>query len=444
MQRDPAAFDAPFFQITPNEAKAMDPQQRMCLEVAYEALENAGLPMEAVVKTQTSCYVGCFTRDYGDILAYDVETRPAYSPTGVSASCLSNRVSWFYDLRGPSITVDTACSSSLVALHLACQSLKDGESEMSLVGGVNFMSSPDCNNSMSALHFLSPDGKCQSFDEKGNGYARGEGTSFVLLKPLAAAIRDNDVIRAVIRGTGSNQDGLTPGLTLPSAEAQSQLIRSTYERAGLDPADTGYVEAHGTGTAAGDPIETSALGATLGKARPRDKPLWVGSIKASIGHLEGASGVAGLVKAIHILEQALIPPQVWLDKLNPRILADDWNLAFPREPTPWPYEGPRRISINSFGTKSMCISRSFKTAADLYQASEARMPTAFWTTHIITSTSEDSVETTVPRSTSTMNHPCHSVLRAPSTLLSRCRRHILSRDSGSLRISMHYGSDYLK
>lgn len=349
MHRDPAAFDAPFFQITPNEAKALDPQQRMLLEVAYEALENAGIPMERVVKSPTSCYVGCFTRDYGDILAHDVQTTPAYSPTGASASCLSNRVSWFYDLRGPSMTVDTACSSSLVALHLACQSLRDGESEMSLVGGVNFMCSPDCNNSMSSLHFLSPDGKCQSFDEKGNGYARGEGTSFVIIKPLAAAIRDNDVIRAVIRGTGSNQDGLTPGLTLPSSEAQAQLIQSTYERAGLSLADTGYVEAHGTGTAAGDPIETSALGATLGKARQRDRPLWVGSVKANIGHLEGASGIAGLVKAIYILEQALIPPQIWLDRLNPRILADEWNLAFPRKLTAWPYDGLRRISINSFG-----------------------------------------------------------------------------------------------
>jgi len=305
--------------------------------------------MEKVVKSQTACYVGCFTQDYHDMISHDTETMPAYYPTGVAPSCLSNRVSWFYDLHGPSMTVDTACSSSLIALHLACQSLRDGESDMSLVGGVNFMCTPEYNFTMSALHFLTPDGKCQSFDEKGNGYARGEGAAFLVIKPLVNALRDNDVIRAVVRNTGTNQDGNTPGITLPSSDAQAKLIRNTYARAGLDMADTGYFEAHGTGTAAGDPIETSALGATIGKARPAGMPLWVGSVKANIGHLEGASGLAGLVKAIHVIEKGYIPPQVWLETLNPRILADEWNLAFPRELTPWPYEGLRRVSINSFG-----------------------------------------------------------------------------------------------
>lgn len=203
---------------------------------------------------------------------------------------------------------------------------------------------------MTTLHFLGPDSKSMSFDEKGNGYARGEGCSFVVLKPLAAAIRDNDVIRAVIRNTGCNQDGNTPGITLPSSEAQAALIRRTYGDAGLDLADTGYFEAHGTGTAAGDPIETSALGATFGKAhRTGDPPLWVGSVKANIGHLEGASGLAGLTKAVYVLEKGLIPKQVWLENVNPRILLDQWNLALPRELTPFPREGLRRVSINSFG-----------------------------------------------------------------------------------------------
>lgn len=211
------------------------------------------------------------------------------------------------------------------------------------------MISPEYNVTMSTLHFLTPDSKCQTFDEKGNGYARGEGTSFVVLKSLAAALRDNDVIRGVIRNTGTNQDGNTPGITLPSAEAQATLIRKVYGDAGLDLADTGYFEAHGTGTAAGDPIETSALGATFGKARRENDPLYVGSIKANIGHLEGASGLAGLTKALYVLENAAIPPQIWLDKVNSRILVDQWNLAIPRQLTPWPKEGLRRVSINSFG-----------------------------------------------------------------------------------------------
>lgn len=282
-------------------------------------------------------------------MSHDTDNLPAYFPTGVAPSCLSNRVSWFYDLRGPSMTVDTACSSSLIALHLASAAVRAGEASMALVGGVNFMCSPEYNFTMSALHFLTPDGKCQSFDEKGNGYARGEGCAFIVIKPLDQALKDNDTIRAIIRNTGANQDGKTPGITLPSSDAQAALIRSTYERAGLDLADTGYFEAHGTGTAAGDPIETAALGATFGKVRPEGRPLWVGSIKANIGHLEGASGLAGLTKALYVLEKGMIPGQVWLDKVNPRVQLDAWNLAIPRELTPWPYEGLRRVSINSFG-----------------------------------------------------------------------------------------------
>jgi acyl transferase domain-containing protein len=200
--------------------------------------------MESVVGSDASCYVGCFTQDYNNMMSHDSENLPAYFPTGVAPSCLSNRVSWFYDLHGPSMTVDTACSSSLVALHLACQSIRAGEANMSLVGGVNFMCTPEYNTTMSTLHFLTPDSKCQSFDKKGNGYARGEGASFIVLKPLDIALKDNDIIRGVIRNTGSNQDGNTPGITLPSSDAQANLIRKVYKEAGLDLADTGYFEAH--------------------------------------------------------------------------------------------------------------------------------------------------------------------------------------------------------
>ncbi|RAH55380.1 polyketide synthase [Aspergillus piperis CBS 112811] len=342
-------FDAPFFSITPSEARAMDPQQRMCLEVAYEAMENAGITMDRISGSRTSCYVGCFNHDYQLLQNLDLDNLPFYHATGTESSCLSNRVSWFFNLAGPSMTVDTACSSSLIALHLACQSIRLGESETALVGGVNIISFPEIYMKLSNLQMVSPDSKSQTFDEKANGYGRGEGTCFVVLKPLDKAIEDNDVIRAVIRNTGSNEDGNTPGLTLPSKNMQKALIEKVYEEAGLQMRDTGYFEAHGTGTVAGDSIETQALGETIGKSRPPGQPLWVGSLKANIGHLEGGSGLASLIKTVYVLEKGIIPPQIWLDKLNPRIRAEEWNLAVPTEVTPWPDQGPRRASVNSFG-----------------------------------------------------------------------------------------------
>ncbi|KAL8853735.1 MAG: hypothetical protein Q9221_001378 [Calogaya cf. arnoldii] len=225
LNQDPAVFDAPFFTISPNEAKSMDPQQRLALEVAYEALENAGIRMEDVVGSNTSCYVGTFTQDYNEMVSrfistqslHDAENVHMYHATGTGKAILSNRISWFYDLNGPSITLDTACSSSTVALHLACQSLRTGESKQAIVGGTNFILMPDIMNGMTQLHFISPDGKSQSFDEKANGFGRGEGAAFVVVKPLEAALRNNDVIRAIIRNTGVNQDGNTPGeYDLPS------------------------------------------------------------------------------------------------------------------------------------------------------------------------------------------------------------------------------------
>ncbi|RHZ54247.1 uncharacterized protein CDV56_107115 [Aspergillus thermomutatus] len=358
MNGDIAAFDAPFFSITPAEAKAMDPQQRMALECTYEALENAGQRLEDVVGSKTSCYIGCFTRDYSDMLACDRENLPLYHGTGTGSAIMSNRISWYFDLKGPSISLDTACSSSLVALHLGCQSLRTGESEMSIVGGTNLILLPDIMSAMSALHFLSPDGKCQSFDYKANGYSRGEGAAVVILKPLHLELRDNDVIRAVIRGTAVNQDGNTPGITLASATAQEALIRETYANAGLDFKDTAYVEAHGTGTPAGDPVEAEALAATFGKSRSKDDPVFVGSIKTNIGHLEGGSGLAQVVKAVFALEKGQIPPSLWFERQNDRIRLEEWGLAIPTNLLSWPKPGLRRLSINSFGyggTNAHCI-----------------------------------------------------------------------------------------
>ncbi|TQN73576.1 Highly reducing polyketide synthase alt5 [Colletotrichum shisoi] len=358
LKDDVSAFDAPFFAITPKEAHAMDPQQRMALEVSYESLENAGIRIEDIAGTSMGCYMASFTRDYSSLRAHDPEDLPLYEATGNGSTLISNRVSWYFDLRGPSLSLDTACSSSLVALHLACQSLRTGETETALVGGTNLILMPEMQLSMTALHFLSPDNKSQTFDHKANGYARGEGAAVVLIKPLHLALRDNNVIRGVIRGTGVNQDGHTPGITLPSAKAQEDLIRSVYKSAGLNFQDTTYFEAHGTGTAAGDPLEASAIGATLGAARPPGKPLIVGSIKTNVGHMEGVSGLGGLIKAIYALEKGQIPPNLWFEKANPKIPMEKWGIQVPTELLSWPTDGLRRASINSFGyggTNAHCV-----------------------------------------------------------------------------------------
>jgi acyl transferase domain-containing protein len=244
LEGDVAAFDAPFFNIIAHEAKAMDPTARMLLEVTYEALENAGIPIEHLVGSQTSCYVGCFTRDYHEMLMRDAETSPMYAGTGTGFALLSNRISWFYDLRGPSMTLDTACSSSLVGLHLACQGLRTGESKIAVVSGANLILSPDLAMWLSNLHMTSKDGLSRSFADGTTGYGRGEGIATLILKPLTDALRDGDAIRAVIRGTGVNQDGHTTGITVPNSAAQADLIRSTYRSAGLDFSQTGYFEAH--------------------------------------------------------------------------------------------------------------------------------------------------------------------------------------------------------
>ncbi|KAJ5788006.1 hypothetical protein N7457_002996 [Penicillium paradoxum] len=358
LKDDVALFDAPFFSITAKEAHAMDPQQRLALEVAYEALENGGMRMEDVLGSSIACYMASFTRDYATLRGHDAEDIPMYEGTGNGSAMISNRISWFFDLKGPSLSLDTACSSSLVALHLACQSIRTGESKCAMVGGTNLILMPEMQTAMTSLHFLSPDSKSQSFDHKANGYSRGEGAAVVVIKPLADAIKDGNTIRAVIRATGVNQDGKTPGITLPSAQAQEDLIRSTYAAAGLPFDQTGYFEAHGTGTPSGDPLECAAIGATIGASRPKDSPLLVGSIKTNIGHMEGASGLAGLIKAVFALERGLIPPNLWFEKANPRIPLAKWGLDVPTRLQLWPTEGLRRASVNSFGyggTNAHCV-----------------------------------------------------------------------------------------
>ncbi|ETN44945.1 uncharacterized protein HMPREF1541_09820 [Cyphellophora europaea CBS 101466] len=350
LKEDVSLFDAPFFSITAKEASGMDPMQRCLLEVSYETFENAGVPVDQLIGSKTSVFCGCFTGDYDLLSNHDIFDHAPNAATGTGRAMLSNRVSWFFDLRGASFTVDTACSSSLYALHSACQSLRLGESSQALVTGSNLALYPSMMHSLTNMHFLSPDGKCHSFDDRANGYARGEAIGGILLKPLKEALKDGDTIRGVIRGSGANQDGKTPGITQPSPESQADLIRFTYDQAGLNMNETGYFEAHGTGTALGDPMELSAIGQTFGRVRSSEQPpLYVGSIKTNIGHTEGCSGLAGVIKSILCLEKGLIPPNSGFQNLNPKLRLQEWKLALPMELTPWPSSGLRRISVNSFG-----------------------------------------------------------------------------------------------
>ncbi|CAN8104989.1 unnamed protein product [Discula destructiva] len=329
----------------------MDPQQRLMLEVVYEALEIAGLPPSGLSGTDTGVFVGQFTDDYKDMVSRDSDTAMPFSVTGLQRTSTSNRISWLLDLKGPSVTVDTACSSSLIALHLACQSLQSGECNTAIVGGCNLMINPEMFVYLSGQGFLAPDGKCKSFDASANGYGRGEGFAALVLRRVDEALAAEDPIRAVIRATGSGQDGHTKGFTLPSSDAQAKLIRDVYSRAGLDFSETSYVEAHGTGTKAGDLEETTALSVTIAANRPFGSELIVGSVKPNVGHLEAVAGIAGVIKGVLALEHGVIPPNINLDKLNPNISFDEWRLKVPRSLTPWPASssGVRRVSCNSFG-----------------------------------------------------------------------------------------------
>ncbi|PWY95188.1 putative polyketide synthase [Aspergillus sclerotioniger CBS 115572] len=341
-------FDNTFFKISPLEAEAMDPQQRLLLELTYEAIENAGVTLDEFEGSDTAVYAGIFGNDYHTSLLRDVDATPKYMSTGTSNSIAANRISYVFDLHGPSLVIDTACSSTMVALHQAVAGLKAGESSMAVVCGANLIISPDMFVHMSELGFLSPSGRCQSFDAAGDGYARGEGVMAILLKPLNEALQNGDPIRAVIRGTRINQDGRTQGISLPSSEAQRQNLFSLYKQLELDPGGVQYIEAHGTGTAVGDPLEMSAIDAVFGDSHSVDK-LIVGSVKSSIGHLESCAALVGIIKTVEALERATIPPQMLFRTPNPKINFD--RISIPTNLTTWPTstDGSRRAGVNSFG-----------------------------------------------------------------------------------------------
>ncbi|CAI7653198.1 unnamed protein product [Penicillium pancosmium] len=348
LEEDISLFDAAFFNFSSEVASTMDPQFRLQLEIVYEALESAGIPLEKIAGSRTSVYAGAFFRDYHDSLMRDPSTLTRFFMTGNGSAMASNRISHFYDLRGPSMTVDTGCSTTLTTLHLACQSLRNGESNVSIVAGSNILLNPDMFESMSSLGFLSPSGKSYAFDHRASGYGRGEGIATLILKPLDSALRDGDPIRAIIRETALNQDGWTPTITSPSQTAQRDLIISCYQKAGLDPLDTSYVEAHGTGTPAGDPVEATALSSALNQNRPSQIPLFIGSVKANIGHTETASGLASIIKVTMALEKGYIPPSANFEKPNKDIDIDSLNIEIPTSVKPWPQD-LRRASVNNFG-----------------------------------------------------------------------------------------------
>ena len=347
LDQDLGLFDAGFFRISGREAEAMDPQQRLLLEVVYEALENAGITLDEVRATQTSVFCGAFTNDYDAASTKDLIYYPKYTVTGIGNAILSNRISYFYDLHGPSVTIDTACSSSLVCFHLGNQSLLNGEAKISIVVGSALHYDPKTFVQMTDLGMLSTDGRCRHGDAQGSGYVRGEGITAVVLRGEKSARLAGNQIHATVRGTGVNHDGSKQGITLPSPRAQRDLIRRVYESAQLDPKDTGYVECHGTGTKAGDPRELQALSETISAGR--DEPLHVGSVKTNIGHLEGASGLAGIIKATMALKHRQIPPNMHFKTPNPEIDFEAWKLQIPTQRLDWKSEMARRASINSFG-----------------------------------------------------------------------------------------------
>ncbi|XEU96090.1 hypothetical protein FSHL1_001375 [Fusarium sambucinum] len=355
LSEDIRLFDASFFKINPREAEAMDPQQRLLLEAVYEATETAGLPMEDLKGSDTAVYVGCMTGDYHEMLMRDPQDMPKYMATGTARSILSNRISYLFDWKGPSMTIDTACSSSLVAVYDAVTALRNGVSRIACAGGVNLILGPEMMISESKLHMLSPTGQSKMWDASANGYARGEGVAALVMKKLSQALADGDHIEGIIREIGVNSDGRTNGITLPSPDAQKTLIRQTYRNAGLDVFKDRcqFFEAHGTGTPAGDPLEARAIQeAFFSSGDIVNEPMYVGSVKTAIGHLEGCAGLAGMIKALEAVKRGIIPPNQLFENLNPAVKPYTSNLKLPVESQPWPklaVGSSRRASVNSFG-----------------------------------------------------------------------------------------------
>lgn len=346
-------FDPQFFGIAPREASRMDPQQRLLLEVAWEAMENAGIPADHLAGSKTAVYVGIGGADYSKVPSQFADYYhhiDAHVGTGNALSIAANRISYIFDFHGPSVAVDTACSSASLAIHFAIESLRRRECTAALAGGVNAIITPETTIAFSKARMLSPEGKCRPFDAGANGYVRGEGCGLVLLKRLTDAERDGDQVLAIIRATSVNQDGRTSGISAPNGQSQQDCIRAAHTQAGVTADDISYIEAHGTGTPLGDPIEMQALTEIFNRTSETDRPVYVTSVKANIGHTETVSGAAGLIKAVLLMQHETIVPQLYLETMNPHIVLDDSRIVVPTEQTPWPASAGRRLAgISSFG-----------------------------------------------------------------------------------------------
>lgn len=347
---DVASFDAAFFGIPPREAAQIDPQQRLALELSWEALEDAGIAPTSLKDTRTGVFFGAMWSDYAKLAVPNADAIAPHTATGQDLSIVPARVSYTLGLAGPSLAVNTACSSSLVAIHLACQSLLRGECRAALAGGVNLMLSPESTVAMSKFGAMAPDGRSKAFDARANGYVRGEGGGVIVLKRLSDALADGDHVYCVVRGSAMNNDGFSNGLTAPSPRAQEGVLADACAAAGVEPGDLQYVEAHGTGTMLGDPIEAGALGAVLGVNRPEGSPLRLGSVKTNIGHLEAAAGIAGLLKVVLAMKHGSFVPNLHFERPNPHIAFDALGLRVQTEVAPWTPENGRLLAgVSSFG-----------------------------------------------------------------------------------------------
>ncbi|HEX3782767.1 MAG TPA: polyketide synthase [Pseudonocardiaceae bacterium] len=328
-------FDARLFAISPREARDMDPQQRLILELGWEALEDARISLDSLRGHDMGVFVGVTSDDYAVLQHRSGRSVGHHWLTGANRSIIANRLSHLLGLSGPSISVDTGQSSGLVAVHLACASIRAGECESALVGGVQLNLAAESTQAIVELGALSPDGRCFVFDARANGMVRGEGGGVVVLKPLSQALVDGDHVYCVIRGSAVNNDATADGLTTPGTQAQENVLTAACRRAGVTPAAVQYVELHGTGTRVGDPIEAAALGAVYGD-RPTETPLWIGSVKTNVGHLEAAAGIVGLIKTALAVDRRVLPPSLNFERPNPQIRFQDWQLRVVQETMPWP------------------------------------------------------------------------------------------------------------
>ena len=343
-------FDPHFFGISPREAAQIDPQQRLLLEVSWEALESAGIPADQVAGSRTGVFVGISANDYSRLQSGNIETLNPYSGTGNAFSIASNRISYIFDFHGPSMSIDTACSSSLVSIHNACQNLRDGHCDMALAGGVNLVLSPEVTITFSQARMMAADGRCKTFDESADGYGRGEGVGMVVLKRLSDAQKDGDSILAVIKGSAVNQDGRSNGITAPNGQLQQAVIKQALDAAGLAPDQINYIETHGTGTPLGDPIEIEAIKKVMLQERSKSNPLFIGSVKTNISHLEAAAGIASFIKVTLALQHEEIPRHLNFKKLNPYISLENTSIQIVTENKPWPRSDKKRYAgISAFG-----------------------------------------------------------------------------------------------